>query len=112
MVLASLRVVVPPSKRREVAHALRSLCGPTEARAGCLVCSVYHADDDENAFLLLQEWETHEALDSYLQSDLYRTVLAVMETAIAPPQIRFDTLAHTGGVEVVEAARIRRPRLQ
>ncbi|HXJ84759.1 MAG TPA: antibiotic biosynthesis monooxygenase [Candidatus Methylomirabilis sp.] len=110
MVLASLRVVVSPSKRKEVAQALRSLCGPTEARAGCLGCHVYHADEDENAFLLLQEWATDEALDSYLQSDLYRTILAVMETAIAPPEIRFDTLAHTGGVEVVEAARTRRPR--
>lgn len=112
MVLASLRVVVPPSKRKEVTQALRSLCGPTEARSGCLGCRVYHADNDENAFLLLQEWETHDALDAYLQSDLCRTILAVMETAIAPPEIRFDTLAHTGGVEVVEAARSRRPGLR
>ena len=107
MVLATLRVVVPASKRREILQALRSLRGPTEARAGCNCSRVYRADDDENTVLLLQEWATQAALTCYLRSDLYRTILAVMETASEPPEIRFDTLAHTAGVEVVEAARNR-----
>jgi quinol monooxygenase YgiN len=100
-------VVVPASKQLEVLQALRSLRGPTEAHSGCRGCRVYRDADDENTFVLLQEWATQAALDRYIRSDLYRTILAVMETASEPPEIRFDTLAHTAGVEIVVAARDR-----
>ena len=104
MVTATLRVVVPESKRREVLQALRSLRGPTEAHGGCRGCRVYR-DDSDDALLLVQEWSTQSALDQYIRSDLYRTVLAVIETAHEPPDIRFDTVARRAGMEIVEAAR-------
>ena len=107
MVTATLRVVVPTSKRLEALGALRSLRGPTEAYPNCQRCCLYRDADDENRFLLLQEWTTQAALDQYIRSDLYRTILAVMETASEPPEMRFDTLAQTAGMEVVEAARDR-----
>jgi len=105
LVTATLRVVVPESKRREVLQALRSLRGPTEAHGGCRGYHVYWDDGDENALLLVQEWATQAALDRYIRSDLYRTVLAVIETAHEPPDIRFDTVAQRAGMEIVEAAR-------
>jgi quinol monooxygenase YgiN len=107
MVTATLRVVVPASKRSEALRTLRSLRGPTEAYPACRRYCLYRDADDENRLLLLQEWTTQAALDQYIRSDLYRTILAVMETASEPPEIRFDTLAQTAGVEVVEAARDR-----
>jgi len=105
MVIATVRVVVPKSKHLEVLQALRLLCGPTAARMGCESCRVYRDDAEENALLLMQEWATEEDLDRYFQSDLYDTILAVIETAMEPPDIRFDTVASTAGVELVEAAR-------
>lgn len=102
---ATLRVVVPESKRREVLQSLRSLRGPTEAHGGCRGYHVYRDDGDENALLVMQEWTTQAALDGYIRSDLYRTVLAVIETAREPPDIRFDTVARRAGMEIVEAAR-------
>ena len=38
--------------------------------------------DDEKTFLLLQEGSTNVALAGYLRSDLYRTVLAVVESSV------------------------------
>lgn len=105
MVTATLRVVVPASKRREVLRALRSLRGPTEARAGCSGYHVYQDDGDENALTLMQEWATQLALDRYIRSDLYRTVLAVIETASEPPDVRFDTVARRAGMEIIASAR-------
>ena len=105
MVTAKLRLVVPQSKRAEVLQALRLLCGPTAARMGCESCRVYRDDTDENALLFMQEWATEADLNRYIRSDLYNTVLAVIETATEPPDIRFDTVAGTAGVEMVEAAR-------
>jgi quinol monooxygenase YgiN len=105
MVTATVRFVVPASKRAEALQVLRSLRGPTEAYPDCRRCCLYACANDDNRLLLLQEWTTQAALDRYLRSDVYRTILAIMETASEPPEIRFDTLAQRAGVEVVEAAR-------
>ena len=105
MVIAMVRVVVPESKRVEVLQALRLLRGPTAARMGCDSFHVYRDDEHENALLLLQQWASEADLDRYIRSDLYSTILAVIETAIEPPDIRFDTIAATAGVELVAAVR-------
>ena len=68
-------------------------------------CRLYRDTQDDRAFLLVQEWMSQRALDRYLRSDVYRSVLAVLETASEPPEISFDTLAQRAGVEVVEIAR-------
>jgi quinol monooxygenase YgiN len=105
LVVATLRVVVRRSKRQEILRALRSVLATTEVQLECERCRLYRDAQDDRAFLLVQEWTTQTALDRYLRSDLYRTILAVLETAREPPEIRFDTLAQRAGVEVVEIAR-------
>lgn len=105
MVVATLRVVIPRSKRQEILQALRSVLATTEVQSECERCRLYRDAQDDRAFLLEQEWTTQGALDRYLRSDLYRTILAVLESASEPPEIRFDTVAQRGGVEVVEIAR-------
>ena len=105
MVIATVRVVVPESKRSEVLQALRLLRGPTAARMGCDSFHVYRDDEHENTLLLLQQWSSEADLHRYLRSELYSTILAVIETAIEPPDIRFDTVACTAGVELIEIAR-------
>jgi quinol monooxygenase YgiN len=105
VVVATLRVVVPRPKRREILQTLRAVLATTEVQSECARCRLYCDAQDDRAFLLVQEWTTQSALDRYLRSDLYRTILAVLETASEPPEIRFDTLAQRAGVEVVEIAR-------
>jgi quinol monooxygenase YgiN len=105
VVVATLRVIVPRSKRQEILQALRAVLATTEVQSECERCHLYRDAQDDRAFLLVQEWTTQSALDRYLRSDLYRTILAVLETASEPPEIRFDTLAQRAGVEVVEIAR-------
>jgi len=105
VVVATLRVIVPRSKRQEILQVLRAVLATTEVQSECERCRLYRDAQDDRAFLLVQEWTTQSALDRYLRSDLYRTILAVLETASEPPEIRFDTLAQRAGVEVVEIAR-------
>ncbi len=105
MLIATVRVVVPESRRAEVLQALRLLRGPTAARMGCDSFHLYRDDEDENALLLLQQWASKADLERYLQSELYSTILAVIETAIEPPDIRFDTVVSTAGIDLVMAVR-------
>ena len=105
MIVATLRVVVPARKRGEIHHALLSVLGPTEVQAGCMSCHLYQEAERPNAFTLVQEWATQTDLDRYIRSDLYQKVLAVMESASERPELRFDTVTHTAGIEAVQAAR-------
>ena len=91
----------------EILHALRSVLATTEVQPDCRRCRLYRDAQHDRAFLLVQEWMSQTALDRYRRSDVYRTVLAVLETASEPPEINFDTLAQRAGVEVVEIARRR-----
>ncbi len=105
MILLTLRLVVPTTKRGEVLHALRATLRWTEGEPGCLSCRLYRDAEDENAFSLVQEWASQADLDRHLRSPQYRKVLAVMETASQPPELKINAVANTRGMEVIAAAR-------
>jgi quinol monooxygenase YgiN len=50
-------------------------------------------------------WKSQENLDRHLRSDDYRNMLFVTEMALEPPEIRFQTISHSAGIEIIEKAR-------
>ena len=107
MIAATLKIELPSHKRGEVLEALKSLREPTRAEPGCVDCYVYQDLHDENRLVLAEVWESRADLERHLRSHRYRVVLALMEAASRPPEIRFHTISHTAGMEVVRAARQR-----
>lgn len=113
MILVTLRIVLAPAARAEVLQTLRSVAGPTRVKAGCVGCWLYRDTENENAVTLVEEWRTWADLERHLGSDDYRKILAVMDSAVEPPGLRFHTIAHSDGFEAVEKARdpgMRMPR--
>jgi quinol monooxygenase YgiN len=55
--------------------------------------------------MLEELWASNEDVQRHLRSDKYRKVLLVVEMAVEPPEIRFDTIDHSTGVESIEQAR-------
>jgi quinol monooxygenase YgiN len=55
--------------------------------------------------MLEEVWESQGHLDRHLRSNDYRNVLLVTEMAIEPPEIKFQTITHSAGAEIVENAR-------
>jgi quinol monooxygenase YgiN len=104
VVIATVAVVAPSLKRRDIERALRSVVGPTEVASGCVGCRLYHDVSRDERFLLVTEWEGRRPLDAYLRSAIFRTVLAVMEEAAEPPKFEVRTVSEPLGIEVVEAA--------
>ncbi len=54
---------------------------------------------------LIEEWESREALDRHVRSDHYRKILAAMDLASEPPDIRFCCVALIAGMERIEELR-------
>jgi quinol monooxygenase YgiN len=72
---------------------------------GCIGCHVYQ-DLQEDCVLMFEEvWRSGEDLERHLRSDEYRNVLLLKEMALSPPEICFNTISGSVGLEAIEHAR-------
>lgn len=105
MIVAILRMSVSSERRDDAIRTLRLIMGPTQALLSCISCRLYQDVDDENLISFVQEWDSREALETHIRSDDYRYVLAVMELASEPPEIKFVESLKTDGMELIEETR-------
>ena len=106
MVRSIIRMLIPLEKQSEALEILGSMIEQTQFEPGCLSCRLYRGVEDALAIMLEELWINDEDVQRHLQSDKYRKVLLVVEMAAEPPEIRFDTIEHSMGVERIEQARI------
>lgn len=105
MLRSSIRMVIPREKQSEALEILASVSEQAQFEAGCISSRLYRSLEDARVILLEELWLDLECLQRHLRSDKYREVLLVVEMASAPPEIRFDTIALSSGVETIEHAR-------
>lgn len=110
MILATLRFIVSEPHRKEALSTLRVIMGHATAKTGCLGYHLCQDVDDSRSLTVIERWATREDLDDHIRSSEYRTFLAVIDLASEPPTLSFDIVEHTGGLEIVEAARAPRSR--
>lgn len=103
--MVRLTVVLVASSRRanNLVEAFRTLMLRTRLEQGCIDCSVW-ADPDSTVHYF-EEWETESDIRRRVRSDLFTSLLAVVEGAQKPPQVRFDFLTTTRGLDYVAEIR-------
>lgn len=87
-------------------QALRSLMLPLQAAAGFLSSRLYLEADRPGAICYVEEWRTPEDLDQKLRSSHYTRLLALMEEAAEPPDLRLNWVTDVKGLEYLEAVRL------
>ena len=105
MVHASIRMLIPPKRRGEVMEILSSLAERSRFEPGCIGSRVYQDVEVEPAILIEQLWESGEDLERHLRSEEFRKLLLVVEMSLEPPEIRFEEVSRSTGVETIEKAR-------
>lgn len=105
MVLATIRMTTSAKKFGEALRILRSVAEASRVQPGCLSSQVYRNGQEENVLLFEQLWSNETDLERHLRSDEYRRVLMVLEMATEQPEIRFDTILSSAGIETIERAR-------
>ena len=103
MIIATLRMTAPPGKQTDILHSLKPLLEPTRVQPGCLSCRLYRDVEQTHTFAWIEEWESQAALERRFQSADYRILLALLDLSSQPPEIRFDTVAATQGMEMIAA---------
>jgi len=106
MVRSIIRMLIPLEKQSEALDILGSMIEQTQFEPGCVSCRLYRGVEDARAIMFEELWLSEEDVQCHLRSDNYRKVLLVVELAVEPPEIRFDTIEHSMGVERIEQARI------
>jgi quinol monooxygenase YgiN len=106
MILATLRMAIPLQKRAEALKILKAMVARNQARpADCVFCRICEDALEENILQFEEMWMSEEELVRHLRSDEYRNLLLVMEMALKQPEIRFDTISSSTGIETIEKAR-------
>jgi quinol monooxygenase YgiN len=107
MIIETVRMTIPPQKRDEAMKILRSMAEQCRDAPGCLSCHIYGDLQEKNVFALEQVWRAEEDLDFHLRSGEYLNLLLLLEMSLKQPEIRFDTISSSTGIEAIEKARSR-----
>ena len=105
MILATVRMAIPPPKHSEALKILRSMVEMCRDDPGCLSCHIYGDLQEKNVLMFEEVWRSEKDLDLHLRSDEYRNLLLVLEMALKQPEIKFYTISSSTGIETIGKAR-------
>jgi len=106
MVVGTVRILPLAARREQVLEILRSVQGPVRAQPGCDACDIYEEQGGERAIVLIERFDSDEALQAHLRSDNYWRVLGALELSQGEPQIRFEHVSASEGLELIERHRL------
>ena len=106
MIQSTIRMAIPPQKKSEALKILRSITEQCRDVPACLSCHFYEDLQEIDVLMLIEVWRSEEDLNLHLRSEEYRNLLLVVEMSLKQPEIRFDTISSSMGIEAIEKARI------
>jgi quinol monooxygenase YgiN len=105
MIVGTLRILPAPDRRAEILEVFRAVQGPVLAQPGCIACHIYEEQGPERAIVLVERWESQSALEAHLRSESYRRILGAIELSGGPPEVRFESVSATEGMDLIERSR-------
>ncbi len=100
-----MRITASENPDGEIVRVLRSLIEPTRVETGCISCSLYKDLHDPRIIIWVEEWNTQDDLERHLRSSQYKKILAAFDMSNAQPDMRFNTVVETKGMQLIAEAR-------
>jgi|WetSurMetagenome_2_1015567.scaffolds.fasta_scaffold177120_1 quinol monooxygenase YgiN len=91
MIIETTRLNVLPNKRQELMQTLKALVSEIRKETGCQGCFFYQDTEDENRFILREEWANQAALDKHLQSHRHTVLVGAINLLSKTPEINSST---------------------
>ena len=101
-ILVTLRMIVRPERRADLLETMRGMLEPARVERGCLSYRLYEDVEDRNTFVLIEEWKTQKDLEGHIRTDNQRRLLALVDLLSEQPELRFNTVSHTAGMELMQ----------
>jgi quinol monooxygenase YgiN len=75
MPLYQIKIFVKKYKIDEFVDSLRSLLSGFRKEKGCVDCCMYQDFDEEHAFCIVANWETHEAIQKHFLTQNFELLI-------------------------------------
>jgi quinol monooxygenase YgiN len=98
---ATIRVHIPARKRKEAQQIIGPMIERIKLTEGCLGCRFYTDVQEEGVFMIHLIWSDEASFRKHVRSEEFRRVLLVVEMAGEPPEILFNRVAKTAGIEAI-----------
>jgi len=95
-------MIVHPKSRSDLLETMRGMLEPARVERGCVSYRLYEDIENRNAFVLLEEWETQQDVESHIRSDNQRRLLGLMDLLSEQPELQFNTVSHKAGMDLIE----------
>ena len=105
MVLSTIRMTIPAEKQNDALRIIRSIVMHSRDDPGCLGYYLYKDIEDSNVLMLQGKWISEENLNLHVRTDDYRNLLLVLELSLKQPEVIFDTISSSTGIETIEKIR-------
>jgi quinol monooxygenase YgiN len=105
MIRAAIRMLIPLEKQIEALEILNSMVEEIQFETGCVSCRLYRGVNNKCAIMIEELWESEEDVRRHLRSKKFGKILLVIEMASEFPEIRFDVISGSSGVETIQKAR-------
>jgi quinol monooxygenase YgiN len=100
----TIQWLVPLGKTRSLTEALHSLMVTARAHPGCLGCSVSANVTERGTVRYSEEWGSEAALRDQFDTDRFRRLVALVESATEPPLVEFELPNGSRGLEYIREA--------
>lgn len=105
MIISTIRIPIPTEKHNDALRVFRSIAEKSRKDPGCLSYSAYRDIEDYNVLMFQGVWKSEENMKCHIRSSEYFNLLLVLEMALEKPEIRFDTISNSAGLETIEQIR-------
>jgi quinol monooxygenase YgiN len=102
VILVTSRMIVRPERRSDLLETMRGMLEPARVEKGCLGYRLCEDVEDRNTFVLLESWATQEELEHHLRKDNQQRLLSLMDLLSEQPELQFNTVSHTSGIDLIE----------
>ena len=96
MIVVVGRVKTDADKRHALMRVGQAVAAASRTEEGCVSYRLYEDTELENEFVFVEEWENGDALQAHFATAHVREFMqAIPATIIAPPDVKFHTIAST-----------------
>jgi quinol monooxygenase YgiN len=107
MIVTTIRIQTTPENRKELMQTFRSLSHPIENETGCRSCRIYREVGNDEAVIVIQEWDSKLHWAEHLRSDDFAVMMGAMNLLERPESVEFQLLDQMEGSSSLEAIKAR-----
>ncbi len=96
MFLCQMRTGVKPYKSDEFVSSIHSCLPGIRRQSGCLGCGLYQDSENENTYILVAEWKTHQAMQEHLQTNEFQVLIGAARVLGDTFEISMGEASKTG----------------